>query len=143
MVATVASVPLSDCGSARPMRESAEAAVLAVDDARLRSRAAGDTSVLSRIYADDYQLITAEGVVRTKKDQIDEVSSGVLRFLPVELLDRTVHVYERTALVLSHERAHIIRNGQEIGGELRMTRVYVLRDERWQLVLAQATRLSQ
>ena len=35
-----------------------------------------------------------------------------------------------------------IRNGQQIGGDLRMTRVYVRRSGRWQLVSAQATRVE-
>ena len=115
---------------------------MSTDDARIEARTKGDVQTLSNIYADDYVLVTAEGAVRTKADQINELRSGQLQFQPVEIIDRTVRVYNGTAIVLSHERSTIIRNGQNIGGDFRANRVYAKRDGRWQLVLTQATRIT-
>jgi uncharacterized protein (TIGR02246 family) len=122
--------------------EKTQREVLTTDDARIKARADADIQTMSRIYADDYTLVTAEGALRTKQDQIGEMRTGQLRFQPVELLDRSVRVYDGTAIVLSHERATIIRNGQNIGGDFRANRVYIRRDGRWQLVLTQATRVT-
>ena len=127
--------------SRRESEEKTQREVLATDDMRIQARTQGDLETMSRIYGDDYQLVTAEGVLRTKEDQINEMQSGQLQFQPVENLARSVRLYDNTAIVLSHERSTIIRNGQDIGGNFRMNRVYIRRDERWQLVLAHATRI--
>ena len=128
---------------ARPAADASRAAeVLKTDDARIRARAAGNTGTLSRIYADDYSLITAEGVVRSKQDQIGELKSGKLHFAPLVPRERKVRLFGDTALVISRDPAAIVRNGQQIGGDLRMIRVYVRRGGRWQLVSAQATRVA-
>ena len=118
------------------------AEVLRTDNARIQARAAGDVATLNRIYANDYVLITAEGVVRSKQDQISELKSGKLRFAPLKPMERTVRLFGDVALVTSRDPAGIVRNGQEIGGDLRMVRVYVRRSGRWQLVSAQATRVQ-
>jgi hypothetical protein len=59
--------------------------------------------------------------------------------VPVE---RRVRLFGNVALVVSRDPAGIVRNGQQIGGDLRMVRVYVRREGRWQLVSAQATRVA-
>lgn len=119
----------------------AKAEVLAIDDARFNARAKGDIDTMSRIYADDYVLITAEGDVRSKADQINEMKSAQLKFSPPQILERTIRVYGQTAVVNTHEHPSIIRNGQEIGGEFQMVRVYVRSGENWRLVSTQATRI--
>ena len=116
--------------------------VIAVDDARIASRTAGDAEALANIFAEDYMLITAEGVVRTRKDQIDEMRSGQLQFQPLHILERSVRLHGETAIVSSRERSIIIRNGVDIGGDFRVSRVYVHRQSRWQLVLTHATRVA-
>jgi len=132
---------LSAPASARPASSRADE-VLKTDDARIRARAAGDVATLGRIYADDYSLITAEGVVRTRQDQLGELRSGKLHFAPLVPVERKVRMFGDVALVVSRDPAGIVRNGQQIGGDLRMVRVYVRRAGRWQLVSAQATRVQ-
>jgi hypothetical protein len=126
----------------RDLSKDAQKEVLPTDDARIKARTSGDIQTMSKIYADDYRLVTAEGDIRTKDDQLSELRSGQLQFRPVELLDRAVRIYDNTAIVQSHERSIIIRNGRDIGGDFRANRVYIKRDGRWQLVLTQATRIA-
>jgi ketosteroid isomerase-like protein len=142
LVAALVILAVAGHASARGSAEEVTRGVLAMDDARIKARADADIPTMSRIYADDYQLVTAEGALRTKEDQIGEMRSGQLRFQPVELLERSVRIYGVTAIVFSHERATIIRNGKDIGGEFRANRVYVSRDGRWELVLTQVTRIA-
>ena len=127
---------------AEPVRSAVSISVLATDDRRIKARAEGDVKALSRIYADDYSLITAEGEVRSKAVQLREIKSGQLHFAPLKPLEREVRIYGQAALVISRDPAGIVRNGQQIGGDLRMTRLYVWRQGRWQLVSAQATRVA-
>jgi hypothetical protein len=49
--------------------------VLSTDDARIKARTSGDVQTMSKIYADDYTLVTAEGDSRTKEDQLSELRS--------------------------------------------------------------------
>src|SRR5690242_19677143 len=131
------------CNNSQPNGGSAESEVLTLDDQRFAVRANGDADAMARIYADDYTLVTAEGVLRAKSDQINEMRAQQLRFNPPEILDRTIRVYGDTAIVLAHEHSSIIRNGQEIGGNFRTSRIYTRRDGRWQLVHTQATRITE
>ena len=135
------SATLSLPASARPS-SVAQAEVLKTDDARIKARASGDARTLGLIYADDYMLITAEGDVRSRQDQIEELKSGKLQFAPLVPLERKVRLFGDVALVVSRDPAGIVRNGQQIGGDLRMVRIYVRRAGRWQLVSAQATRVQ-
>jgi Domain of unknown function (DUF4440) len=127
------------CASTRHSAEKAKQEVLSTDDARIQARTNGDVQTMARIYGDDYTLVTAEGVLRTKEDQLSEMRTGQLQFKPVEVLERTVRLYDSAAIVLSRERSTILRNGQNIGGDFRVDRVYIWRDGRWQLVLTHAT----
>jgi uncharacterized protein (TIGR02246 family) len=127
--------------SCNPTKDAQEE-VLSADNARIKARESADVQTMSKIYADDYTLVTAEGDIRTKGDQIGEMRSGQLQFRPIELLERTVRIYDDTAIVQSHERSIIIRDGRDIGGDFRANRIYVKRDGRWQLVLTQVTRIA-
>jgi hypothetical protein len=95
----------------RDLSKDAQKEVLSTDNARIKARTNGDIQTMSKIYADGYTLVTAEGGIRTKDDQLSELRSGQLQFRPVELLERTVRIYDNTAIVQSHERSIIIRNG--------------------------------
>jgi ketosteroid isomerase-like protein len=139
---TLMSLFLAVPATAKPV-PGPTAEVLKADNARIQARAKGDVATLGRIYGDDYVLITAEGVIRSKQDQLSELRSGKLRFAPLKPTERTVRLFGNVALVTSRDSAGIVRNGQQIGGDLRMVRVYVRRLGRWQLVSAQATRVQQ
>ena len=141
-IVMLAMLSLMGCATSRNSAKEAQREVLVTDDARIRARTSGDAPTLARIYADDYTLVTAEGAVRTKEVQMSELRSGELQFRPVEILERAVRIYNDSAIVLSRERSTIIRKEQDIGGDFRVTRVYVRRDGRWQLVVTHATPVS-
>src|SRR5439155_26695747 len=73
---------------------------------------------------DDYPLVTPAGIVRSKADQINEIASGELRYGRIEVVARTVRVYGDVAVVLSRDKYDILLRGQQVGGDLRFTRVY-------------------
>ncbi len=53
-----------------------DTAGVSTDDARIQARTSGDVQTLSRIFADDYTLVTAEDALRTKENQLGELRSG-------------------------------------------------------------------
>jgi ketosteroid isomerase-like protein len=107
--------------------------VLATDDQRLEALRRGDAAPLRQIYADDYSLVTPAGVIRSKNEQINELASGRLQ-QKIELLERTVRVYDDVAIVLSRERSDIQLNGQQVGGDIRLTRMYKKFGTDWRVI---------
>jgi ketosteroid isomerase-like protein len=107
--------------------------VLAADDRRIDAFRRSDEAALRQIYADDFTLVTPLGTIRTKSDQVDDLASGRLRehITPVE---RTVRVYGDVAIVLSREKNSVVLAGQQVGGEMWLTRVYKTFGTDWRLI---------
>ena len=116
--------------------------VLATDDQRMDALRHGDPAPLRQTYADDYSLVTPLGVIRSKSDQINELASGRLQ-QKIELLERSVRVYGDVAIVLSRERSDIQLNGQQLGGDMRMTRVYKKFGSNWRVIATHGTFVRQ
>ena len=121
----------------------AEQAVLALDDARIAAAKNSDAATLDSIYADDFQLITHDGLVRSKQDQVEDYRTGALRYVSFELLERKIQIFAESAVVWSRERSVILyRGSHDVGGDRRVTRVWILREGRWQLLSAHASAAS-
>jgi hypothetical protein len=118
----------------------AEKAILATDDARIAAAKNSDAAALDSIYADDFQLITHNGLVRGKREQVEDYRTGTLRCVSFELLERKIQMLDMVGVVLSRERSVILYQGtQDVGGDRRITRIWVLRDGRWRLLSAHAS----
>jgi ketosteroid isomerase-like protein len=111
-----------------------ERRVLATDDRRTAALRRSDVAVLRQIYADDYTLVTPAGVVTTKVDQITDLASGQLRYEKIEVMERTVRLYGDVAIVLSREKSSIVRFGKQVGGDVRLTRVYKRFGTDWRVI---------
>jgi ketosteroid isomerase-like protein len=117
-----------------------EQAILATDDARIAAAKNSDAAALDSIYADDFQLITHNGLVRGKREQVDDYKTGALRYVSFELVERKIQILDSVAVVWSRERSVIFYHGsQDVGGDRRITRIWVLRGGRWQLLSAHAS----
>ena len=118
----------------------AEQEILATDDARIAAAKNSDAAALDSIYADDFQLITHNGLIRGKREQVDDYRTGVLRYVSFELVERKIQMLDTIGVVWSRERSVILYQGtQDVGGDRRITRIWVLRDGRWQLLSAHAS----
>jgi uncharacterized protein (TIGR02246 family) len=128
---------LSLCNSRAVMSQSSDTAVrmqvLATDDRRIEALRSGDAGPLREIYADDYTLITPAGVVRSKADQINELTSGRLR-QKIDVVARTVRIYDDVAVIVSQERSDILLDGRQVGGDMRLTRVYKKFGSEWRVI---------
>ena len=118
----------------------AEQALLATDDARIAAVKNSDANALDSIYAEDFELITHNGMVRGKREQVDDYKTGALRCVSFELIERRIQILDTVAVVWSRERSVILyRGSQDVGGERCITRIWVLRGGRWQLLSAHAS----
>lgn len=96
----------------------AEQAVLATDDARIAAAKNSDAHALESIYADDFQLITHEGLIRGKHDQVRDHRTDALWYISYELIERKSQILDTVALVGSRERS-VIHGSQDVGGDRR------------------------
>jgi ketosteroid isomerase-like protein len=112
----------------------AQRQVVATDERRADALRRNDGAPLRQIYADDYTLVTPAGVVRSKADQINELASGRVRYEKLEVKERNVRVYGDVAILLSRENDSILQAGQQVGGDIRFTRVYKKFGTEWRVI---------
>lgn len=133
-------VQVRGCADSRAQRE-----VCAVD-ARLADafrRNAADA--IADIYADDFVLINFRGTRVDKARVLGALRSGQLRFDSLAVLDADVRVYGTTAIVTGRQY-HVAREpGPDTTAhakEVAVTKVYILRRGKWQLVTMQITPIA-
>jgi hypothetical protein len=120
----------------------AERQVLAIDDRRREALLRSDPAPLRQIYANDYRLVTPAGVVHTKADQIEDLTSGRLRYKKIEITERSARVYDDVVVVLSREKTDIVRSGEQVGGDIRVTRVYKRLGRGWRVIATHASAIG-
>jgi len=128
--------------SSKALTDTARQRVLATDARRVDALLHGNGAALRQIYADDYTLVTQTGAIRTKSDQLRELDSGAIRYRHVDVEDQRVRVYGDVAIVLSRDHTVITRDGRDVGGDLRFTRVYKLFGHTWRLIASHASAVT-
>ena len=136
-------LPLTSAAAQSDQNANAEREVRDMEAQWRRAWLAGDAAALDRIHADDYTAIPNIGTVSTKAEIMADVRRGVFRYSRMEHADMTVRVYGATAVVVGRTVNDGRRGDRDVSGDFRYTRVYVKRDGRWQVVLAQYTRIAQ
>ena len=106
---------------------------------RLRALASGDTETAASLHADDYQLITPNGLPMTKDDYLGDVRSGRLPYRVFEPVSDITVLGEAPLAVLRYQARISFDDGP--GFTVWHTDCYRLRNGRWQVVWSQATRI--
>lgn len=109
---------------------------------RLEALVAGDLESAEELHADDYELITPGGVALSKRDYLDGVASGALRYRVFEAVSEpVVRMLGAGAVVRYRARIEIDHQDGHDGGLFWHTDTYERRDGRWLAVWSQATRV--
>ena len=103
-----------------------------------------DTTAMGRILADEYTFINDDvGGVATKKQILDSFKSGGDReIISYRRQDDRVRVYGDVAVLTYRYQSQETYKGRENGGDFRVTRIFLRRDGRWQIIGGQETRVS-
>jgi ketosteroid isomerase-like protein len=101
-----------------------------------------DYSVLERVLADDYTYIDDDGFVLNKRQILDEFNSGDDQITSYKRQDEKVRVFGETAVMTYRYQAEETYKGHEVGGDMRITRIFAKRKGRWMMVGAQDTRVN-
>ena len=109
----------------------------------LESYVKRDTDFLERYVSDDYTSIDPHGRAVDKKGEIESVKSGDLAITEMKLNEMKVRTYGDAAVITGRCTIKAKVSGQDASGEYRFTDVWVKRDDRWQAVASQLTRIAK
>lgn len=141
LVVTVLAVAMALLASGqatnKKSRSKAEEEIMKIEDQWVQSRAAKDPTVTKDLLTDDYLGGTLTGQAQTKQQFIDGVTAGALFAGKAEQTDRKVRIYGDTAVSTGFV------TGNVGGDKVRYIRVYVKLNNKWRLVAAQGTRVTE
>ncbi len=101
-----------------------------------------DIPTMSRLLADDYLGINANGTLETKADALAARRTGQIRISGMDPENVKVHVYGDTAVVTSRVDLRGANGDRDISGLYHYTRVYSRRSGEWKIVSFEASRMQ-
>lgn len=127
----------------RPAPSDVEREIRDVEQARAQALRHNAVEALSRLYADDFLMITSTGQMRTKQDQLRDISASTIQHQDSDDKILKLRTYGKVAVVQSESRGGLVMNGQGDTTLRRFTRVYVKKKGRWQLVATHISRVEE
>jgi ketosteroid isomerase-like protein len=104
----------------------------------------GNVTAMDGLLSEDYIAITANGMLESKEQTLEAMKTGALHFASIDLSDRKVRFYGKTALVTSKAEVNGNSGAGDLVGAYRFTRVYV-RDGHgeWKIVSFEASPIRE
>jgi ketosteroid isomerase-like protein len=102
----------------------------------------GDVAVLDELIADDLVWTMHTGFVGNKQYDLQAHRSGIFQYTKLEISDRQIHPYSSDCVVVTL-KAEIdgILSGQAFSETYRFTRVWLQRQNRWQIVAGHVSQI--
>ena len=97
---------------------------------------------LRYVLDDRLTYIHSNGWVQTKTELIDDLLSGKLTYDKIEVIENSVRVYPKSAVVTGRGKFTATLNGNTIDLMLSYTETYVLQKRDWKLVSRHASRVQ-
>ena len=103
-----------------------------------RALIAADLSALSRIFADDYIQYDETGKASTKQDVLNNLESGVIRYISMVSTGRKIRLLSKDAgIVHGSEEDDVEQAGQRFPVRYIYMDAVVKRKGKWQIVASQ------
>jgi ketosteroid isomerase-like protein len=102
----------------------------------------GDVEALDELIADDLVFTMHTGLVIDKQDDLDAHRTGIQKFTKVELDDLQVRHYGDFAVVTVKALLAGKFDGQDYSDIYRFTRLWVKRQNRWQIAAGHVSQVS-
>jgi hypothetical protein len=131
-------VVISATAPSRGDEASARSAVLARFDAALRA----DIEALDGLLADDLDYCSFLGTCESKRQYLEAVKSGALRYRSFEPAVDRVKLFSDSAVVTGTLRVRAIRDGADRTIRISYAAVLAWRDNRWQMTTWTSTLLE-
>jgi uncharacterized protein (TIGR02246 family) len=102
----------------------------------------GDVEALDSLIADDLVFTMHTGLVINKQDDLEAHRTGIQKFTKVDLNDQQIRHYGDCAVVTVKADLAGRFNGQAYAATYRFTRVWVKRQNRWQIAAGHVSQVS-
>jgi hypothetical protein len=96
---------------------------------------------LESMLDDRLLFIHSSGWTETKTELIQDLKSGKLRYVRVDVEETSVRMYEKTAIVTGKGKFFVVLEGKDLEINLSYTEVYVQRGNKWVLASRHANRM--
>jgi len=126
--------------AANPAATEADVKKLMTDVAAALAK--NDADAASKFYADDYYLVTPDGVVQTKAERMADMRSGATKFDSFAYEDVNVRSYGDTAVAIATVKARGVASGKPRTTDVRATLVFRRTGNDWKVVSSQATPIA-
>jgi ketosteroid isomerase-like protein len=103
---------------------------------------ASDVEALDELIADDLIFTMHAGLVINKQDDLEAHRTGIQKFAKIELDDRQVRHYGDCIVVTVKALLAGEFNGQDYSDTYRFTRLWVKRQNRWQIAVGHVSLVS-
>jgi len=121
----------------------AEGQIKALLDQSRQAALKGDSSYLEKNAAEDYTRVGPDGKRVSKSEWVSSIKSGDVKFESIETSDVNVRVYGNAAVATYAADVKGTSKGQDVGGHIQITRVFVKQGGKWQEEAFHSTRASQ
>ena len=115
--------------------------VRATQAARFQAMLNADVAALNNVLADDLIYAHTTGTIDSKSSMIDNIGSGAIDYELIEPTDVRIRLYGDVAVVTGSANMQVSVGDQIHQVFIRFIEVYVARDDQWQLVSWQSTRV--
>ena len=102
-----------------------------------------DSVTLSSVLADDVTYGHTSGLIQTKQQLINDVTSGVQSYKSIEPSNINVRIYDNTAIVTMNSHANLVFNGKPLDMNIFITLVWIKENGDWKLEARQSVKLQE
>jgi hypothetical protein len=122
-------------------QSSEENEVLALSKKKFEWLVSKKMDSLNHVLDDRLQYVHSNGLSESKRDVMDDITSGKLTYQAVDIHSATARVYNQTVIVNGTGKFQVLMSGTPLSIELGYTEVYIRTDRIWQLVSRHANRM--
>ena len=116
--------------------------IVETEHRRLRALVDRDLDLARSLHSDDYELVTPGGRTLTREEYLGEIASGTIDYRVFEPEgELAIRFWGHAAAVRYRVHIEVSFDGQLDSDFFWHTDIYELRDDRWQAVWSQATRI--
>lgn len=101
-----------------------------------------DVEALDELIADDLIFTMHTGLVINKQDDLEAHRTGIQKFTGIDLDDQQIRYYGDCAVVTVKAELTGKFNGQDYSETYRFTRIWVKRQDRWQIAAGHVSQVS-
>ncbi len=143
LLTVISSLIFAQATSNKSRETQDKEALTKLTDVLTNAKTKRDIAALDRLLGDEYILTNPAGLVANKSEYLDGARADTANYESVTNYDQVVKIYGDTAVVAGATNVKGRFDGHDIGGQFRFTHVFVKRENRWQAVATQLTRIIQ